>query len=60
MAGDVDADGNEVASNEEEHKKTTSKKVSVDLKHAWRLISWFAKRRRDCGGDAKCCKYVLN
>jgi hypothetical protein len=37
MAGDVDADGNEVVSNEEEHKKSTSKKVSVVPNHAERL-----------------------
>ena len=34
MAGDVDADVNEVANNEEEHKKCTNKKVSVDSNHA--------------------------
>lgn len=56
MAGDGDADGNEVVGNDEEHKKTTSKKVSVHSRHAWTLKFLFAASR--CQNhifDAKLC-----
>jgi len=34
MTGEGDADGHKVVNNDEEHKKTTSKKVSIDSLHA--------------------------
>lgn len=61
-AGDVDADGNEVANNDEEHKKSTHKKVSVDPNHTQRLNLLVSSKTccRDCEGDAKCPWDILN